>query len=67
MDRVNLATTPALQPPPGVRFNLLDPDSLNPVIIGVSTLCLVLATIMISIRLVTKFLTTQEFLLEDCK
>lgn len=67
MDKMYLATTPALQPPPGVESNLLDPDSLNPVIIGVSTLCLVLATIMISIRLVTKLLTTRKFLLEDCK
>ncbi|KAI4221464.1 MAG: hypothetical protein L6R36_006888 [Xanthoria steineri] len=65
MDKMYLATTPALQPPPGVESNLLDPDSLNPVIIGVSTLCLVLATIMISIRLVTKLLTTRKFLLED--
>ncbi|KAL8915009.1 MAG: hypothetical protein Q9171_000449 [Xanthocarpia ochracea] len=32
------STTPALMPPPGVRPNLQDPESLNPVIIGVSTI-----------------------------
>ena len=61
------STTPALMPPSGVRPDLQDPESLNPVIIGVSTLCLVLTTIMISVRVVTKSLTTREILLEDCE
>ncbi|KAL8928040.1 MAG: hypothetical protein Q9172_001095 [Xanthocarpia lactea] len=55
------------QSPIRVRLDLQDPESLNPAIIGVSTVCLVLTTIMISVRVVTKSLTTREILLEDCK
>ncbi|KAL8789308.1 MAG: hypothetical protein Q9213_001231 [Squamulea squamosa] len=65
MNRAALATTPALQPPPGIRSNFKDPDSLNAVIVGVGILCLILSTILISIRVVTKSLTSREFLLED--
>ena len=67
MSGLNLAETPALQPPPGVSPNFVDPPSLQSMTNATIAVCFTLATLFVAVRLLTKFFVDRTFQREDCK
>ncbi|KAI2473712.1 hypothetical protein F4781DRAFT_438336 [Annulohypoxylon bovei var. microspora] len=56
---------PALEPPSGVQPNFINPPNHDGVMIGVVTMCLILATIVVFIRTYSKLFVEKKFRLED--
>lgn len=58
--------TPALEPPPGVVPNFVDPPTIvRPIIVGVSVM-IVVSTLGFAARLFTKIRVMKQMQLEDC-
>ncbi|KAF2465132.1 uncharacterized protein BDR25DRAFT_295558 [Lindgomyces ingoldianus] len=65
MENVDIHTTPALVPPPGITPNLQNPYSLERYIIATSVICLFLATSATLARTFTKAYILKKMQLED--
>ena len=61
-----LASTPALEPPPGVSPNFINPYSLGPFQVATASICVTSATIVVAARFVTKVATSKRLQLEEC-
>ena len=61
-----LATTPALEPPPGVSSNFNNPNSLRPFQVATASVCVARATLVIAARFCTKYVTSKRLQLEEC-
>ena len=59
--------TPALEPPPGVKSNLVDPYSQQSTLIVVSIVCIVLCTIGVAARFYTRLAVFKQFDTTDGK
>jgi hypothetical protein len=62
-----LLNGPAMQPPPGVVSNFIDPPNFKEDMVVEEIILLTLSTIAISIRLYTKLRINRQENLEDCK
>ena len=60
-----ILNAPAIQPPPGVQPNLVNPPNLLPAVITVIILCLGLTTTAILIRMYTKLFLMRSLAYED--
>ncbi|KAF2871201.1 hypothetical protein BDV95DRAFT_56740 [Massariosphaeria phaeospora] len=56
---------PAMQPPPGVESNFVDPPSILTSSYAVVPLCIVIATIFVGIRIYTKAIILRKVVTED--
>jgi hypothetical protein len=61
-----LAKIPAMEPPPGMTPNFVNPDSLYPFVIATCTLCLMLTTPALVIRMFTKIHVAKKVNWADC-
>jgi hypothetical protein len=61
-----LAKIPALEPPPGVEPNFVNPYSLYPFVIATCTLCLMFTTAAVVIRMFTKIQVAKTVNWADC-
>ena len=59
--------TPALEPPPGVKSNLVDPYSQQSTLIVVSVVCIALTTIGVAARFYTRLAVFKQFDTTDGK
>ena len=64
--RDKLLNGPALAPPPGMTSNFVNPPNLDHLTIGVFTLCMMLATLTVILRMWTKLFIIRQTALEDC-
>jgi len=62
-----LREIPALQPPPGVESNFLNPERRSQGIQSVATFLLCLITLMFAIRIYTKSFIIRKASWDDCK
>lgn len=62
-----LKVIPLAQPPPGVKANFENPPTRVPVILGVSSTYLVIATICLGIRTHTKIVIAKKWGWDDSK
>lgn len=62
-----LSQVPALEPPPGVIPNLVNPPSLANTVIVVSVVFLTLMLFFVSIRIYTKGVLLRSLGWEDCE
>lgn len=63
-----LAQTPALMPPAGVRSNFLNPPgTLEGVANATMAICFTITTIFVFVRLLTKYCVDRALQLEDCQ
>ena len=62
-----LLNLPALEPPPNVQANFVDPPIIRSQMLGVIISMLVLSTIAVAVRLYTKLVVIKILALEDCK
>lgn len=60
------ANTPALEPPPGVTPNFINPYSLRPFQVATASICLTTATLVVAARFFAKFATSKRLQLEEC-
>ena len=63
---VDIHTTPAGLPPPGVVSNLVDPFYLHTISLFTLVLCLAVSTIAVALRIFTKVHLMRQFRAEDC-
>lgn len=63
---VDIYTTPAGVPPPGVVPNLVNPFYLHTIDLITHILCLVVSTIAVALRVFTKVYLMKQFRAEDC-
>ncbi len=54
MTAVDPSLKPSLQPPPGVQPNFVDPDSLLPIYVATTVVCVVFASLATATRLLVK-------------
>lgn len=65
---MDLANTPALQPPPGLTPNLVNPTSaFQQMLVAIYVTSLILTSIVVPLRLYTKIFIVKSWALEDCK
>ena len=64
---MDLSHTPAGRPPPGVRPNFVDPESLRTPVIAINVIFLVLATLAVVMRVYTKRTIARAVGWDDCK
>ena len=57
---------PALRPPQGVTPEFLHPPNANLLHIIIVTICFILTTLAVSMRLYTKCRVIRQLLIEDC-
>jgi hypothetical protein len=58
---------PALQPPPGVQPNFIDPENRNNLGYALIIMCAVVSTAMTGIRLYAKLTSLKRLGIEDCE
>ena len=63
---VDIYTTPAGVPPPGVIPNLVDPIYLHTDHTFTFSLCLAVSTVAVALRIFTKLYLMKHFRAEDC-
>ncbi|KAH6645399.1 hypothetical protein BKA67DRAFT_111382 [Truncatella angustata] len=56
---------PALAPPAGVKSNFVDPPNHNATVIGVTTMCVALAAVMVLLRAYSKLCVSKKVNIED--
>lgn len=59
--------TPALEPPPGLAPNFVNPPTQLPAVIAGSAFVLAIVTISVFLRVFTKVYIVRKFYLEDCE
>lgn len=59
--------TPALQPPPGITSNFDNPYNIKPEINAALGVCLGVSTVLVWLRLYTRFFIIKCHGWEDCK
>ena len=64
---VPLSEIPALQPPPGVKSNFVDPPSYANALIAVNAVFLAFMLIALTIRIFTKSILLHSLGWDDCK
>lgn len=64
---MDLAKIPLLPPPPGVTPNFVNPESRCSVLIIVSTICLALLLLFVTLRLYSRIWIARAFGLDDGK
>lgn len=57
---------PAMEPPPGIEPNFVNPSDLKTENLIVVTLCLVASTLVVGMRMWTKTRLVRKVVLEDC-
>ena len=62
----SLDQSPALQPPPGVIPNSIDPENMQSTIIATLAVTLVAATFFTAVRMYTKAFILKSIALEEC-
>ena len=63
---VDIYTTPAGVPPPGVIPNLVNPFYLRTDYLVTHIICLAVSTIAVALRVFTKLYLMKQFRAEDC-
>ncbi|KAK7918070.1 hypothetical protein PG985_009944 [Apiospora marii] len=58
---------PAMDPPPGEVQDLDNPPNKNDVVVAVYTVCLVIVSIFVALRLYSKFVILKMARIQDCK
>ena len=58
--------TPALPPPPGVTSNFSNPASHDTATIIMHTLCLILTTLFVVMRIYTRYFISHWLSVDDC-
>lgn len=58
---------PGLKPPPGVVPNFVDPPSQSAANVATQSICMILGTVCVFIRLYTRFFIVRSHGWEDCK
>lgn len=58
---------PAIPPPPGKYSDLVNPPNLKTEGFVLMTFCLILSTLVVSMRMWTKSRVIRKIVLEDCK
>lgn len=58
---------PAMPAPPGMHSNFVNPSNLRTEGLILQTICLILATLVVSMRMWTKTRLVRKVVLEDCK
>ncbi len=65
---MDFANTPALQPPPGLTPNLVNPSStFQQALVAVYVTSFILTSIVVPLRLYTKIFIVRSWALEDCE
>ena len=67
MNATLIALSPALKPPLGVLPNFHNPPSQRTANVVCQTLCLIISTLCVSIRMYTKFFIIRSHGCEDCE
>ena len=69
MDSISPAALalPAGAPPPGVKPNLVNPESTGPILVGVSSAFFTLMTVFVFVRIYTKAFIHRKWMLDDSK
>ena len=63
---IDIYTTPAGTPPPGVVPNLVNPYYLHTIDLTAHVICLSVSTIAVALRVFTKARVMKQFQVEDC-
>jgi hypothetical protein len=58
---------PALQPPPGVQPNFINPENQNSLGLALIVMCAVVSTVMTGTRLYAKLIGQKRLGIEDCE
>ena len=61
-----ILNSPALDPPPGVQSNLIDPPNRRDLGLGILIPCIAIVTTMTLIRLYVKLCIIKKMHIEDC-
>ena len=64
--KAKLLNGPALPPPPGVTPNFVNPENLDNLTIAIFTLCMILATLTVILRMWTKICIIRQTSMDDC-
>ena len=64
--KAQLLNGPALPPPPGVTPNFVNPANLDKLTIAIFTLCMILATLTVILRMWTKICIIRQTSIDDC-
>lgn len=67
MATLDLSSAPALKPPDGVESNFVNPESLIPILIDTTIICLCCTTFATVARLILKLRNIRSLRLEDCQ
>ena len=65
-DATALANIPSMRPPPDLIPNFADPDSLSKWVVLCAAMCLVTVSLLVGIRMYTKYIITQSLDWADC-
>jgi hypothetical protein len=58
---------PAMQPPPNVTYNLINPSNKNEVGLGVASTAAIVCTTLVLSRLYSRYFFHKKLAIEDCK
>jgi hypothetical protein len=57
---------PVIDPPPGVKSNFENPDSLHAVTLGIGVVSILIMSLVVGIRTYTKLVLLKNMAHEDC-
>ena len=63
----NFLDLPVMDPPPGAVQNIDNPPNKNSAVIAVYTVCIVLVSVFVALRLYAKFAFMKAPRIQDCK